>query len=136
MTGLVLALNGAGVWALVAQQLVIEFSSVVLIWALSDWRPHLRFSMRHARELLPFSSGVFLSNLGGFLGQRVDALLMGIFFGPVAVGIYGSPTASSRSCSRPRCGRSGSSRCRCSRASKGDREGLRKQVDSWPGPRS
>jgi O-antigen/teichoic acid export membrane protein len=86
--GIVLALSGAGVWALVAQQAVIEGTALILIWAMSVWRPHLRFSRAHARELLPFSSGVFLSNLGGFLSQRADALLMGIFFGPVVVGIY------------------------------------------------
>jgi PST family polysaccharide transporter len=86
--GIVLALSGAGVWSLVAQQAVIESTALVLIWAMSVWRPHFRFSRRHARELLPFSSGVFLSNLGGFLSQRADALLMGIFFGPVVVGIY------------------------------------------------
>ena len=88
ITGVVLAVSGAGVWSLVAQQTVIESTALIAIWAMSDWRPRLRFSRRHALELLPFSSGVFLSSLGGFIGQRADALLMGIFFGPVAVGIY------------------------------------------------
>ena len=88
ITGVVLAVSGAGVWSLVAQQLVIESTALVAIWATSDWRPRLRFSRRRALELLPFSSGVFLSSLGSFIGQRADALLMGIFFGPVTVGIY------------------------------------------------
>jgi PST family polysaccharide transporter len=88
VTGVALALGGAGVWALVAQQTVIEGTALVLLWVMSDWRPRLRFSVRHARELIPFSFGVFLSNLGGFVSQRADALLMGIFFGPVVVGIY------------------------------------------------
>ncbi len=55
---------------------------------MSTWRPRFRFSSAHARDLLGFSSGVFLSNLGGLLNRRADALLMGIFFGPVAVGLY------------------------------------------------
>ena len=87
-TGVVLALSGAGVWSLVAQQLVLEGTALVAIWATSDWRPRLHFSSKRAFELLPFSSGVFLSSLGSFIGQRADALLMGIFFGPVTVGIY------------------------------------------------
>lgn len=86
--GLVLALNGAGVWALVAQQLGFAGTQLVLLWSMSTWRPGLRFSRSHARELVGFSSGVFLANLGGFLNRRADALLMGIFFGPVAVGLY------------------------------------------------
>ena len=86
--GLVLALRGAGVWALVAQQLGFAGTQLVLLWAMSTWKPHFRFSRSHARELVGFSSGVFLSNLGGFLNRRADALLMGIFFGPTAVGLY------------------------------------------------
>jgi len=86
--GLVLALRGAGVWALVAQQLGFAGTQLVLLWAMSTWRPRLRFSRAHARDLVGFSSGVFLSNVGGFLNRRADALLIGIFFGPVAVGLY------------------------------------------------
>ena len=86
--GLTLALNDAGVWALVAQQLGFGGTQLVLLWALGSWRPGFSFSRGHARELVGFSSGVFLANLGGFLNRRADALLMGIFFGPVAVGLY------------------------------------------------
>jgi O-antigen/teichoic acid export membrane protein len=86
--GLVLALNDAGVWALVAQQLGFAGTQLVLLWSMSSWRPGLHFSRGHARELVGFSSGVLLANFGGFLNRRADALLMGIFFGPVAVGLY------------------------------------------------
>ena len=47
-----------------------------------------RFSRRHARDLLGFSSHVLLANLGGFVNRRADALLVGVFFGPVVVGVY------------------------------------------------
>jgi O-antigen/teichoic acid export membrane protein len=86
--GVPLALAGAGVWALVAQQLVLESTLVVMVWALSSWKPHLRFSTAHARELFGFSVSVFAANLAGFVNRRIDVLLMGIFFGPVAVGLY------------------------------------------------
>lgn len=86
--GLVLALAGAGVWALVAQQLVAGVTALVLLWAVSDWRPRLRFSRSHARDLVGFTSGVFLANVGGFVNRRSDTLLMGLFFAPAVVGIY------------------------------------------------
>jgi O-antigen/teichoic acid export membrane protein len=86
--GVVLAVRGAGVWALVAQQLGFAVTQLVLLWGMSTWRPRFRFSRSHARDLVGFSSGVFLSNLGGFINRRADALLMGIFFGPVSVGLY------------------------------------------------
>lgn len=88
LIGLVLALEGAGVWSLVVQQLTAGFVSLVLLWAVSDWRPGLRFSRAHARDLVGFTSGVFLANVGGFVNRRSDTLLMGLFFGPSVVGIY------------------------------------------------
>jgi O-antigen/teichoic acid export membrane protein len=86
--GVSLAFAGAGVWALVAQQLVLETIVLVMVWALSPWKPRLRFSPAHARQLLGFSVNVFAASLASFIGRRVDALLMGIFFGPLAVGLY------------------------------------------------
>ena len=86
--GIPLALAGAGVWALVAQQLVLETTLLVMMWLLNPWRPGLRFSRPHARELIGFSVSVFAANLAGFVNRRADALLMGIFWGPVAVGLY------------------------------------------------
>ena len=86
--GVPLALAGAGVWALVAQQLVLETTLLVMMWLLNPWRPGLRFSRLHARELIGFSVSVFAANLAGFVNRRADALLMGIFWGPVAVGLY------------------------------------------------
>jgi teichuronic acid exporter len=86
--GVGLAIAGAGVWAIVGQQLTTEGLAMVLIWAASDWRPRLRFSLRHARELLGFSLNVFFANLGGFVNRRADVLLMGLFFSPAVVGLY------------------------------------------------
>jgi O-antigen/teichoic acid export membrane protein len=83
-----LALTGAGVWAFVAQQLVMDGVAVAVMIATLRWRPRLRFSWTHARELLGFSSSVFVANLGGFVNRRADTLLMGLFFGPLAVGLY------------------------------------------------
>lgn len=88
VVGLALALYGVGVWSLVAQQITAGCTSLVLLWAVSDWRPGLRFSRPHARDLLGFTSGVFLANVGGFMNRRSDTLLMGLFFGPTIVGIY------------------------------------------------
>jgi O-antigen/teichoic acid export membrane protein len=88
IAGLALALAGAGVWSLVAQHMTFSVFSVGLIWAVSDWRPRLRFSTRHAKDILGFSAGVFVANVGGFVNRRGDILLLGLFFGPTVVGIY------------------------------------------------
>jgi teichuronic acid exporter len=86
--GIAMGLAGAGVWALVAQQLVAAAAALVLLWSVSHWVPRARFSWLHARELLGFSIQAFLGNVAVFVTRRADALLMGIFFGPAAVGLY------------------------------------------------
>jgi polysaccharide transporter, PST family len=86
--GIALGLAGVGVWALVAQQLVAAAAALVLLWSVSHWVPRARFSRPHARELFGFSVQAFLGNVAIFLNRRVDALLLGIFFGPAAVGLY------------------------------------------------
>ena len=88
VAGLVLALTGAGVWSLVAQHMTSRCMSLVLLWAVSDWRPRFRFSRSHARDIVGFTTGVFVANIGGFVNRRSDILLMGLFFGPTVVGIY------------------------------------------------
>lgn len=85
---IVAALAGAGVWALVLQQLVTEVLGLLLLWKLSAWRPRRRYSGSHARELLGFSTGSFLATIGVFVNNRADTLLVGLFFGPVVVGVY------------------------------------------------
>lgn len=82
------AVLGAGMWSLVAQQLVTAAVELVLIWRMSAWRPRRRFERKCAAELMSFSARSALASLGSFLNLRSDALLIGLFFGPVVVGLY------------------------------------------------
>ena len=90
--GIVLAVGGAGVWALVVQQLLTGAVSTVLVWRASPWRPRLhlpRWWDRPAvRPLLRFAGGASLAATIQFLGSQVDSLLVGAFFGLAAVGVY------------------------------------------------
>ena len=54
VVGITLALSGAGVWSLVAQQLIYETVGMLVLWRASDWRPQFRFSMRHFQDLFKF----------------------------------------------------------------------------------
>lgn len=88
LLGIALALAGFGVWSLVVQQVSTVLIAAVALWAVSDWRPRLRFHRHEARQLLGFSTGSFLSSIGVFVNNRADALLIGLLFGPVVVGLY------------------------------------------------
>ncbi len=86
--GIVMALLGFGVWALVGQKMSEALIALMLLWSLSRWRPRLRFSKARLKDLLGFSTASFINSVGVFAGKRSDVLLMGLFFGPMAVGLY------------------------------------------------
>jgi PST family polysaccharide transporter len=88
VSGVVSALCGLGVWALVIQQLVKEAAGTLLIWRLSSWRPNWLVGSRYVRDLWGFSRANLLVRLGIFAGQQGDAMLVGLYLGPTAVGIY------------------------------------------------
>lgn len=88
VVGIACAFAGFGVWSLVAQQISRRIVEVAVLWSVSDWRPSLRFSRAHAVELLSFSSGSFLGSVAVFVNNRADALLIGLYLGPTAVGLY------------------------------------------------
>ncbi len=83
-----LALAGYGVWALVAQQLAIGTTDVLVLWGASSWRPGLRASARHLRELWSFGAPVTLTNLLGYAREKSDDLIIGAVLGATALGYY------------------------------------------------
>ncbi|HEX8121464.1 MAG TPA: lipopolysaccharide biosynthesis protein [Solirubrobacteraceae bacterium] len=86
--GIALAVAGAGVWALVAGYLLGTLSRNVVIWALVPWRPKLRPSRRHLRQLVTFGGGLSLvSLLNAFIGT-FDDLMVGKVLGATALGLY------------------------------------------------
>ncbi|MBO4205220.1 lipopolysaccharide biosynthesis protein [Micromonospora echinofusca] len=88
IVGVALALAGAGVWALVGQQLVNGVVSMVVVWLVCPWRPGRRLRLGAIRELWAFSAHSASAGLGVLLSNRADVIVTGIFFGPVATGIY------------------------------------------------
>jgi PST family polysaccharide transporter len=88
VVGVGMALSGFGAWSLVGQQLANALISVVMLWAVTPWRPSLQFSRQDFRELFGFGIHVVAGDLLNFISRNIDRLLIGIFLGPVAVGFY------------------------------------------------
>jgi O-antigen/teichoic acid export membrane protein len=83
-----LALLGAGVWALVAQQLTHSIVAASILWAVSPWRPGFRASRRRFKEMFGFASTTLGIEIVGYFGRRGDDLLVGAFLGATALGVY------------------------------------------------
>ena len=88
VVALAMAELGFGVWALVGQQIVLEATTVLVLWRLSDWRPHLRFLRSSWVEMASFGGRFSVMRVLWYLGENADNFLVGIFLGPVALGYY------------------------------------------------
>jgi len=86
--GVVLAFSDYGVWSLVFRQLTTSLIGLTVLWIKSDWRPGLKCSFKHFKDLFSFSVNMMGANIVDFLSRRSDSFLIGYFLGPVALGYY------------------------------------------------
>ncbi len=87
-TGVTLALTGHGVWSLVAMQIVLWTVQVIVLWVMSDWRPSLRFSSTHLKDIRYFAANALATRGLITLDLQVPRVMVGYFFGPVALGYF------------------------------------------------
>lgn len=80
------ALAGAGVWALVAQQLSYQVANCAAHAAQLDWRPRLEFSLESARRLFGFGSRLLASGLLDQGYQSLTDLVIGRQFSAASLG--------------------------------------------------
>ena len=88
VVGVGMAFAGFGVWSLVGQNLVRALVGVIVLWRASNWRPGLKVSKKHYRELFTFGASVTGTNLLNTLTRRSDDFLIGYFLGPTLLGYY------------------------------------------------
>jgi len=88
IVGVVMALAGCGVWSLVGQQLSSEIAGAVFLWKTSPYRPSMRFSFSHLRELFGVSASVFATSILWYFSCRLDQLVIGRFSGMLTLGLY------------------------------------------------
>ena len=86
--GILLAINGAGAWAVVAQYLSNSFvDSCVLALSIS-WRPKLQFSVDSAKQTFSFGWKLLASELIATIGGNLRVLLVGQSFGTASLAYY------------------------------------------------
>ncbi|MGA3007760.1 MAG: lipopolysaccharide biosynthesis protein, partial [Opitutaceae bacterium] len=86
--GVGMAVAGYGVWALVGQQLVSALAGAIFLWSASSYRPSLRFSWPHLRDLFGVSSSILATSFLWFFSSRLDQIIIGRFAGVPVLGLY------------------------------------------------
>lgn len=83
-----MALNGYGVWALVAQSLVRSTLAVVIIWAASRWWPGFSWSSMRAKEMLSFGGQILTISLLGTIRDRGEDFVLAGTGGTTVLGLW------------------------------------------------
>lgn len=86
--GIVMALLGFGVWALVAQTLSSQTIRTSLLWVVNKWIPSLRFSSKSFHELFGFGWKMMASSILDTVWKELYQVVVGRFYSPATLGQY------------------------------------------------
>ncbi|WP_081975324.1 lipopolysaccharide biosynthesis protein [Modestobacter caceresii] len=88
VVGIVLAVLGAGYWALVAQQLTQGLVAQVFLVATNRWLPGWVDRSASVRPFIGYGMPLLGSHLLNYVGRNMDTLVLGARFGAAPVGLY------------------------------------------------
>lgn len=86
--GIVMALRGFGVWALVAKELVNVCANTVILWLTVDWRPKRMFSFERLKGLLSYGWKLLVSGLLDTVYNRLRQIVIGIKYTQADLAFY------------------------------------------------
>lgn len=85
---ILMAYNGFGVWALVAQNILTAAIPAFIFWFYVKWRPRLIFSWQSFKELFSFGFYMFLTHLINSFSIQIRGLFIGRLYNPATMGYY------------------------------------------------
>lgn len=86
--GIILALYGFGVWALVFNNLFTTIFGVIISFRMIKWRPSFHFSLEALKPIMRFSFPLLGENSINYWVRNVDNLLVGKILGEQTLGYY------------------------------------------------
>jgi len=84
----ILAVNGFGVWSLVALQVSDSFFRTVTLWFINTWRPEWIFSFDSLKEMFGFGSRLLLTNLLNQFFNNIHFIVIGKLFSASELGYF------------------------------------------------
>lgn len=83
-----LAYQGYGIWALVAQQVVLSFVGSAVLFFRSDWQPRLNFAAPEIKRIGRYCFPMSGSAVMNVVSNRADLLFAGALLGSQGAGLY------------------------------------------------
>ena len=88
LLGVIMALNGYGVWSLIVPSLIAAPIRLFLACQIVKWRPKTKLYIEHWREIFKYSSTIIGSSFTNFTITQGDTLLVGRLLGTTKLGFY------------------------------------------------
>ena len=88
VAGILMAWAGFGYWAIVAYMVLNPVISVIVLWAVCDWRPSFSVKALEVGSLLKFGAGITGFDLVNYFSRNMDNVLIGKYVGSEALGVY------------------------------------------------
>lgn len=88
ITAVILAQQGAGVWALVTQIIVGSLLLSIILWFVQRWRPTLSYDYSIFKEMYLFGYKLFLANILNIIVKNLYILVIAKVFSAGAAGLY------------------------------------------------
>lgn len=85
---IIAAFYGAGVWALVGQQISLSLCNSILLCISCRWSPKGKISIKSLKSLFNFGSFMMLSSLVNTIGNNVNGLIIGKLFSAATLGYF------------------------------------------------
>lgn len=88
IVGVILAYKGFGVWALVAQQLIRDILTCLILWFTVKWRPKFLFSFKRVKSLFSFGWKLLCSSLLDTIFRNAYNLIVGKVYDSQTLGYF------------------------------------------------
>ena len=88
LIGLICALSGFGVWALVIQSLTGSILLSIMLWSTTEWYPNMHFSKKSFKELFGYGSKLLISSLINTTYGQIYPIVIGKFFSAATLGNF------------------------------------------------
>ena len=86
--GIVMAMKGFGVWALVAQALSASVFHAIALWLITKWRPKIIFSFTHFKPLFQYGWKLACVSLLESVYQDIRSLIIGKMYTSQSLAYY------------------------------------------------
>lgn len=86
--GITMAVKGYGLMSLVTQQLLTSFTSVVFLWAATEWRPSFRIRWENIKGIASYSKHLAVSATTNFANTQADVFFSSYYLGATTTGVY------------------------------------------------